>query len=124
MTFLDLAPIFAANQVQNPLDQLGVAPAPRNLLGMRVTDILLIIAITLLLGLILLAWAVYFRKPKAERNSRTYESRPYVEERDDGTIRKRKKRKRLRRNHRDRNPTLAEVGGLPPLKGDSAPPPI
>lgn len=124
MTFLNFVPIFAANQVQNPLDQLGVQPAPRNLLGMRATDVLLIIAITLLLGLILLAWAVYFRKPKAERDSRTFNSRPYVEERDDGTIRKRKKRKRQRRDHRQRNPTLAEVGGLPPPKGDTAPPPI
>lgn len=124
MSILNFTPIFAANQVQNPLDQLGVAPAPRNLLGMRATDILLIIAITLLIGLILLTWAVYFRKPKAERGARTFQSRPYVEEREDGTIRKRKKRKRLRRHHRERNPTLAEVGGLPPLKGDSAPPPI
>ncbi|HEY6227045.1 MAG TPA: hypothetical protein VI282_07990, partial [Verrucomicrobiae bacterium] len=56
--------------------------------------------------------------------SRTYKSRPYAEERDDGTIRKRKKQKRLRRHHRTRNPTLSEVGGLPPLKSDSTPPPI
>jgi hypothetical protein len=124
MTFLNFVPIFAANQVQNPLDQLGVQPAPRNLLGMRAIDVLLIIAITLVLGLILLAWAVYFRKPKADRGPRTFNSRPYVEEREDGTIRKRKKRKRHRRDHRQRNPTLAEVGGLPPPKGDTVPPPI
>ena len=123
MTF-NLWPILAANEVQNPLDQLGVQPAPRNLLGMRATDMLLIIAITLVVGLALVVWAVYIRKPKAERHSRDYKSRPYVEELDDGTIRKRKKRKRLRRHHRERNPTLAEVGGLPPLKGDSPPPPI
>ena len=124
MTFLNFVPIFAAAETANPLDQLGVQPAPRNLLGMRATDMLLIIAITLFLGLILLAWAVYIRKPKAERGERNYQSRPYVEEREDGTIRKRKKRKRHRRDHRQRNPTLAEVGGLPPPKGDAAPPPI
>jgi hypothetical protein len=123
MTF-NLWPILAANQVQNPLDQLGVQPAPRNLLGMRATDMLMIIAITLVVGLVLVIWAVYIRKPKAERHERDYKSRPYVEELDDGTIRKRKKRKRLRRQHRERNPTLAEVGGLPPPKGDCAPPPI
>jgi len=124
MTFLNFIPIFAANPVQGPLDPFGVQPAPRNLLGMRATDMLLIIAATLLVGLTLVLWAVYIRKPKSERHDRTYKSRPYVEERDDGTVRKRKKRKRLRREHRERNPTLAEVGGLPPLKGDSAPPPI
>ena len=123
MTF-NFWPILAANPVQDPLDQLGVQPAPRNLLGMRATDMLLIIAITLVVGLVLILWAVYIRKPKAERHSRDYKSRPYVEELDDGTIRKRKKRKRQRREHRERNPTLAEVGGLPPLKGDSEPPPI
>ena len=121
---LNYWPILAANPIQDPLDQLGVQPAPRNLLGMRATDMLLIIAITLVVGLVLILWAVYIRKPKAERQSRDYKSRPYVEELDDGTLRKRKKRKRLRRHHRERNPTLAEVGGLPPLKGDSAPPPI
>jgi hypothetical protein len=123
MTF-NFLPILAANQAQNPLDQLGVQPAPRNLLGMRATDMLLIISITLLVGLALVIWAVYIRKPKSDRHGRSYKSKPYVEELDDGTIRKRKKRKRQRREHRERNPTLAEVGGLPPLKGDSAPPPI
>ena len=120
---LDFLPMLAANQPVNALDQLGVQPAPRNLLGMRATDMLLIIAITLVVGLVLVIWAVYIRKPKEDRSAR-FKTRPYVEELDDGTIRKRKKRKRLRREHRERNPTLAEVGGLPPLKGDSAPPPI
>jgi hypothetical protein len=120
-----LTPIFAASQVANPLDQLGVQPAPRNLLGMRAGDMLLIMTIAVVLALVLVVWAVYFRKPKSERSeSRVYKSRPYIEEREDGTIRKRKKHKRLRRHHRTRNPTLAEVGGLPPLKGDSTPPPI
>jgi hypothetical protein len=120
-----LTPLFAAADVMGPLDQLGVQPAPRNLLGMRASDMLLIITIAVVLAAVLVIWAVYFRKPKSDRgHSRDYKSRPYVEERPDGTIRKRKKSKRLRRQHRHRNPTLAEVGGLPPLKGDSTPPPI
>jgi hypothetical protein len=120
-----LISIFAVSPVVNPLDQLGVQPAPRNLLGMRASDMLLIMTIALVLALILVVWAVFFRKPKDDpAHPREYKSRPYVEERDDGTIRKRKKQKRLRRQHRHRNPTLAEVGGLPPPKGNSAPPPI
>lgn len=122
---LNLTPIFAAAEAQNPLDQLGVQPAPRNLIGMRATDMLLILTIAVVLSAVMIIWAVYFRKPKSDGSeSRQYKSRPYVEERPDGTIRKRKKSKRLRRQHRQRNPTLAEVGGLPPLKSDTTLPPI
>jgi hypothetical protein len=123
MSVFNLTPIFAG-VVSNPLDQLPVQPAPRNLLGMRVGDIMLMIGVAFLVGLALLIWAVYIRKPKSETSERVYNSRPYAEEREDGTIRKRKKRRRQRRDHRTRNPTLAEVGGLPPLKTDSTPPPI
>jgi hypothetical protein len=123
MSLLNLTPIFAA-AVNNPIDQLPVQPAPRNLLGMRASDMMLIIGVAFVLSLGLLLWAVYIRKPKRESSERVYNSRPYVEERPDGTIRKRKKSRRRRRDHRQRNPTLAEVGGLPPLKSDSTPPPI
>jgi hypothetical protein len=117
--------ILAASTVADPLGQLGVQPAPRNLLGMRLTDILLIMAVTLLLATALILWAIFLRRPKDDpAHPRVYKSRPYAEERDDGTIRKRKKHKRLRRHHRTRNPTLAEAGGLPPMKSDSTPPPI
>ncbi len=34
-----------------------------------------------------------------------------------------KKRKRRHRHHRQHNPTLAESGGLPPLRGPHEPPP-
>ena len=123
MSLFNLTPIFAA-AVNNPLDALPVQPAPRTLLGMRVGDMMVLIGIATLLALALLIWAVFIRKPKRESSERVYNSRQYVEELEDGTIRKRKKRKRQRRDHRGRNPTLAEVGGLPPLKSDSPPPPV
>jgi hypothetical protein len=114
--------LFFAAGINNPLDQLPVQPAPRHLLGLRVGDIMLLIGVATALAVALLIWAAFIRKPKRESSERVYNSRPYVEEREDGTIRKRKKRKRQRREHRVRNPTLAEVGGLPPLKSDSTPP--
>lgn len=123
MSLAILTPIFAA-AVNNPFDALPVQPAPRTLLGMRLGDMMVLIGIAVLLALALLIWAVFIRKPKRESSERVYNSRPYVEEREDGTIRKRKKRRRQRREHRTRNPTLAEVGGLPPMKSDSTPPPI
>ncbi len=123
MTLLGLTPIFAAT-VQSAIDQLPVQPAPRTLLGMRLSDMMLLVGVALLLAVALLIWAMFIRGPKDERGERNYHSRKYVEERDDGTIRKRKKHRRRRRDHRQRNPTLAEVGGLPPLKSDSTSPPI
>ena len=123
MSLADLTPIFA-DGINNPLDQLPVQPAPRHLLGLRAGDVLLIIGVATALAVALLIWAAFIRKPKRDDSERVYNSRQYVEEREDGTIRKRKKRKRQRREHRVRNPTLAEVGGLPPLKSDSTPPPI
>ena len=124
MSLFNLTPIFAASVVEKAIDQLPVQPAPRTLLGMRMSDMVLLIGIAILLGVALLIWAVFIRGPKQEREQHNYESRKYVEEREDGTIRKRKKHRRRRRDHRQRNPTLAEVGGLPPLKSDSTPPPI
>jgi hypothetical protein len=117
--------IFPVMAAANPIEQLGVPTAPQNLLGMRATDLLLIILLLVFICTALILWAVFIRKPKNDlTRTRVYKSHPTVEERDDGTIRKRKKHKRQRRAHRTRNPTLAEVGGLPPPKNNSAPPPI
>jgi hypothetical protein len=124
MSLFGLTPIFAATVVESAINQLPVQPAPRTLLGMRLSDMLLLVGVALLIAVALIIWAVFIRGPKDERSERNYHSRKYVEERDDGTIRKRKKHRRRRRDHRQRNPTLAEVGGLPPLKSDSTSPPI
>ncbi len=37
--------------------------------------------------------------------------------------RRKRRRRRRRRGHRPRNPTLAETGGLPPVRSTDAPPP-
>jgi hypothetical protein len=87
-------------------------------------DLLVIIAVALLLLTALVCWAIFIRKPKAETRDRVYKSQLKVEETDDGQIRKRKKHKRPRREHRQRNPTLNEAGGLPPVRPSGNPPPI
>jgi hypothetical protein len=90
---------------------------------LRGTDLLVVIAVSLLLLIALVAWAVFIRKPKNEHaRTRVYKHRPREEETDDGMIRKRKRHKRPRREHRQRNPTLSEAGGLPPVKSDGGPP--
>jgi hypothetical protein len=67
-----------------------------------------------------LIWAIFIRKPEDER-SRRY-SYPRVSksraDADSGSqTAPRKRRRRRRRRHR-RNPTLAETGGLPPIRNE------
>jgi hypothetical protein len=122
-----ISPMLAA---ADPLDILGGGPPvrpSRNLMGLQITDLLLVIICILAILTVLIIWAVFIRKPKNDQaRTRIYKShhRTDVEERDDGTIRKRKRHKRQRRAHRQRNPTLSEAGGLPPMRSDSTSPPV
>ena len=109
--------------VDSPLEGLPtVAPKVG---GMRIQDMLAILVPVSVIMLLIVLWAVFIRKPKNEHGrTRVYKSAEEdFEELDDGTIRKKKRHKRRRRDHRTRNPTLAEAGGLPPMRPEDAPPP-
>lgn len=93
----------------------GRAPGPGQLSGMHFGDLLIVLIVAILLMTALICWAVFLRKPRSEQGrTRIHKSRPTEEVTEDGTIRKRKRRKERRRDHRTRNPTLSETGGLPP----------
>jgi len=99
------------------------------------TDILLILGALVALTLILIVWARYIRRQR-RRRTRSSSSKPHklvpVEQRDDASDeevepggRRRRKFRKQRREHRGRNPTLAETGGLPPQREEkSANPPL
>ena len=73
------------------------------------------------LGVVLLVigWAVFFRKPARRRErGRLVDAAPL--EKESGSKGGRRRRRRM---HRGRNPTLAETGGLPALRGGSGPEP-
>ena len=99
------------------------------------TDILLILGALVALTLILFVWARYIRKQR-RRRARSSSSKPHklvlVEHHDDSSdeefepgSRRRRKFRKQRREHRGRNPTLAETGGLPPEREEKSanPPP-
>lgn len=84
---------------------------------------------------VVMLWAIFIRKRKDE-DSRRYSYRgegattsasspgtPRVVSNAEGTNQssegKRRRRRRRRRAHRPRNPTLAEAGGLPPVRAES-----
>ena len=80
----------------------------------------LIGALALLAAFII--WAVFFRRAEGRRERGRILDSGGVEPL---TLSHRSRRRRRRREkHRPRNPTLAEAGGLPPVRdGDDAPPP-
>jgi hypothetical protein len=118
-------PILAQAPAPLPITPEDLKGAPTHLPGFHMNDALTVIAATLVVVALLVVWAIFFRKPQTDAGrTRVYKSRPTEEETEDGRIRKRKRVKRPRREHRSRNPTLAEAGGLPPVKPDNTPPPI
>jgi hypothetical protein len=79
-------------------------------------DYLLYLGAILLVALGVMIWAVVFRKTrKNRRRRRKHRDRPTARD-DDSESRSERRRRREAR----RNPTRAEVGGLPPLRDDSA----
>lgn len=85
--------------------------------------IILLVAIGVIV-LLIVVWAVFFRRSPDElggwgpgRSSHSY--KPQEETGGSGSRRHRKWRRR-RREHRPRNPTLSETGGLPPARSDDS----
>ena len=95
--------------------------------SMTMRDTLIIVGAALVIGLLFVIWAVYIRKPggskRSEPSNWSAKSKSDDDDEDDDSGesggRRRKKRKKLRREHRPRNPTLSETGGLPPMRSNS-----
>jgi len=86
-----------------------------------------------LVTLLALLWAVLVRKERRRRrehhHSHQHSSTPAevaeapAEEDVPSPPQKRRRRRRSGRSHRPRNPTLAETGGLPPIRPEGPPEP-
>lgn len=90
----------------------------------------IVAALAILFALII--WAVFFRKPAStrdrgrvlvEKSSRRGASRSGARSDSDSGSGSGSGRRRRRRGSARRNPTLAETGGLPPIRPSDAPPP-
>jgi hypothetical protein len=79
--------------------------------------VVLLAALVVALGVIL--WAVFVRQRPGRRERGTLQDAPEPSEPEERGSR----RRRRRREHRGRNPTLSEIGGLPPRReGPPSPP--
>lgn len=105
----------------------GLPPTPSQRVPAGFYDALAIVGSAFFVGLLLVLWAAYIRKPRKRGSESRREPviMPVITktvEEVDG--KRRTKLRERRRDHRPRNPTLAETGGLPPVKSnDPAQPP-
>jgi MYXO-CTERM domain-containing protein len=82
-------------------------------------------------ALLALVWAAFLRKKRRRRHSRHHSHRQssspaekveVLKDQDAPPVTEpRQRSRRSRRRHRPRNPTLAETGGLPPVRPESPP---
>jgi hypothetical protein len=94
-------------------------------------DVFVVIGAVALIAVLALIWAVAIRKPRRHhhhhhhhQSSRQWGMNPDADL--DGRTGQHGKpaetrHRRRRRDHRSRNPTLAETGGLPPIRGEKPP---
>jgi hypothetical protein len=89
------------------------------------SDLILIIGLAALLFGVFVTWIVFVRGPRkhpSERNGPKLATPKTAT--DDGRERRRKKKRSRRRDHRQRNPTLSQTGGLPPPRDPEEEPAI
>jgi len=93
-------------------------------------DSLIVLGAILLVVLALLAWALFFRKNARRPGIRSHRHRRRTGRREEfqkgaAGIKEliQQHQRRRQREHRPVNPTLAETGGLPPIREKEPPPP-
>jgi hypothetical protein len=117
---MNLTPFFLADADLDTIMKSwrGMAPETRG--------VLIVFSAIMLVTLLVVGWAVFIRKRRRRRREH-HHSRWHstgsaeasdTSEDEDGSSssKKRRRRRRSGRQHRPRNPTLAETGGLPPIR--------
>jgi type VI protein secretion system component VasK len=96
-------------------------------------DVFVVVGALALIVVLVLIWAVAIRKPRRRHHHHRHHHHHAPEQRgvnpdadlteQDGQDEKsaETRRRRRRHEHRPRNPTLAETGGLPPIRSEKPP---
>jgi hypothetical protein len=116
--------IIAADSIPAPFNALQSPPSP--MAQWAFGDVAIVVAAALAVGILAVIAAVFFRSPKrrSRHHSKTVtdstsrDSLVLREVVDRSGGRRKIRYRRRRRDHRPRNPTLAETGGLPPARED------
>lgn len=123
---LKLQLLFAAAAATDPAADLPQAPETSNLFGGGLREMLLIIGVAGVLALTLFLYVYITRRDRrihsVDGSRAIYRREKRKLSEDDGDPRKRRKKRRRREEFANRNPTLGETGGLPPLRDEPAEP--
>jgi hypothetical protein len=89
---------------------------------------LLVLGSIVIVSLVVLLWAAFVRRPRSRRHSHHHHQSPPLADSYPGKAAVSgngppDSRLRRRHRHRPRNPTLAETGGLPPVRPPEPPEP-
>jgi hypothetical protein len=96
-------------------------------------ELTIVIGTAIIVSLLALIWAIFFRKRRrhhrhshGQHHSNPTSGNPAAPLTPPSQVESdptRRRRRRRRRKERPRNPTLAETGGLPPIRGEGPSPP-
>jgi hypothetical protein len=92
------------------------------------TPVFLLFGAVFVIAFVFFGWALWWRKPRKRKHSYhhlpDHSALPHRHERRSGLGRlfQRKRHRRKHRQERPVNPTLAQIGGLPPPRQDGEPP--
>jgi hypothetical protein len=122
--------LLAASDLLNPLEESPLPSRSTNTwFTSQMRDVLLVVGAALIMALVLFLWAFLTRKNR-QRHSATSRGTRLIYRSEKGAVSSDGRRRRVRKKRREhpdnlpRNPTLAEAGGLPPLRPeDPSPPP-
>lgn len=120
-----LTPVFILAQLETP-EELALRDGRGSGTSLFGGEMGLILGAVLILAALLFFWAFFLRKrPQSQRGSLVLERAPREDPEHTGSSgrRRRRKRKAEHPENMPRNPTLAEIGGLPPLRPEDAEPP-
>ncbi len=114
---MNLHPVFIAQIPIEPQDAL----APWSSMSPAMRETLILVGAMAFIALLIALWAVFLRKRGRRRHHHPHRHHHSQTERGPAPEavpenRRRKWRRKRRRDHRPRNPTLAETGGLPPVR--------
>ena len=119
--------------MSRPIQIVGVLEGLWGPSNSTTSQTLMVVGVLLVTSLLVFIWAAFFRSQRRRHRHHHYHYPEPSEPPAPGTAPKnqhdtkflaRLKRRRIRRReHRSRNPTLAEAGGLPPIRPDEPPPP-
>ena len=118
--FAEIGPFLAKIELPAPTPSSGKLPS------FVLSDLLLVLALSLVLAGVIIFWALFIRKPKDARTDPMKSHRPIIleEAKENDQKSRRRRRKKRRREHRARNPTLSETGGLPPTRTQESAEPL